>query len=222
MNFGRRPSRSSRSSVSSSTSTRMPSLVHLDLHDVGLVGAERRHRARVGRRLGDDHVARVDERLADEVDHLLAAGRDEQLAFVDRHALGRHHLGDAVRGAGEALGRPVLERSRARLLARRVAISDAYVSGGKRRRVGQPAGERDHLGALGQRHQVAHRGGLHDLRALREQARRSARGRAPSSAAACGRSSRRLAAVGMARTSPRRPGSLSRSAIVMQPSYRTA
>ena len=77
MNFGRRPSRSRRSSVSSSSSIAHAVGVHLDLHDVGLVGAERRHRARVGRRLGDDHVARVDQRLADEVDHLLAAGRDE-------------------------------------------------------------------------------------------------------------------------------------------------
>ena len=53
--------------------------VHLDLHDVGLVGAERGHGAGIGRALGDDHVARIDQRLADEVDHLLAAGRDEQL-----------------------------------------------------------------------------------------------------------------------------------------------
>ena len=74
---------------------RMPSLVHLDLHDVGLVGDEHRHRAGVGRRLGDDHVAGVDQRLADEVDHLLAAGGDEQVVGLDLHALGRHHLGDA-------------------------------------------------------------------------------------------------------------------------------
>ena len=84
MNFGRRPSRSRRSSVSSSTSIAHPVAVHLDLHDVGLVGAERRDRARVGRRLGDDHVAGVDERLADEVDDLLAAGRDEDVVGVDR------------------------------------------------------------------------------------------------------------------------------------------
>ena len=95
MNFGRRPSRSSRSSVSSSSSIRMPSLVHADLHDVGLVGAERRDRARVRRRLGDDDVARVDERLADEVDDLLAAGGDEDVVGVDVHALGGHDLADA-------------------------------------------------------------------------------------------------------------------------------
>ena len=63
---------------------RHPVRVHLDLHDVGLVGAERRHRARVGGRLGDDHVARVDQRLAHQVDHLLAAGRDDHVGRVDR------------------------------------------------------------------------------------------------------------------------------------------
>ena len=70
-------------------------VVHRDLHDVGLVGHERRDRAGVGRRLGDDHVAGVDQRLADEVDDLLAAGRDEHVLGVDRRVLGGHHLGDA-------------------------------------------------------------------------------------------------------------------------------
>ena len=51
----------------------MPCVVDLDLHDVGLVGAEHRDRARIGRRLGDHHVAGIEQRLADEVDHLLAA-----------------------------------------------------------------------------------------------------------------------------------------------------
>ena len=45
------------------------------------------------------------------------------------------------------------------------------VLGRERARVGQAAGERDHLGPRGDRHQVAHRGGLHDLRAAGEQAR---------------------------------------------------
>ena len=79
MNFGRRPSASRRSSVASSSSIAHPVAVHRDLHDVGLVGAERRDGAGVGRRLGDDDVAGVDERLADEVDDLLAAGRDEHV-----------------------------------------------------------------------------------------------------------------------------------------------
>ena len=42
-------------------------------------------------------------------------------------------------------------------------------AGRERARVGQPAGQRDDLGPLRDRHQVAHRGGLHDLRARGEQ-----------------------------------------------------
>ena len=52
--------------------------VDRDLHDVGLVGPEGRHGPGVGGGLGDDHVAGVDQGLADEVDDLLAAGRDDQ------------------------------------------------------------------------------------------------------------------------------------------------
>ena len=58
------------------------------------------------------------------------------------------------------------------------AMSAATSSAGNVARVGQPAGERDDLGPRGDRHEVAHRGGLHDLRAARRTARRSARGRA--------------------------------------------
>ena len=61
-------------------------LVHADLHDVGLVGDEHRHRAGIRRALGDHDVARVDQRLADEVDHLLAAGGHEQVVGLDLHA----------------------------------------------------------------------------------------------------------------------------------------
>ena len=116
MNFGRRPSAARRSSSSSSSSTRIPSLVALDLEGVGLVGAEDRNRAGVGRGLADHGVAGVDERLGDEVDRLLAAGGDDHVLGVGRHPLGGHHLADAVLGLLEALGRPVLERLGRRLL----------------------------------------------------------------------------------------------------------
>ena len=170
MNFGRRPSRSSSVSRSSSRSIRMPSAVDLDLDDVGLVRGEGRHGARVGRRLGDDHVAGIDQRLRDEVDHLLAARRDDQVVGVDLHpAVGVHDLGDAVLGLGEPLGRAVLERLRARL------VRDPLRDGRERLRreaagVGQPARERDHLRPRGHGHQVAHRRRLHDLRPRGEEA----------------------------------------------------
>ena len=115
MNFGRRPSRGEPVERALELVDRHPVVVHLDLLDVGLVGAERRHRARVGGRLGDDHVAGVDQRLADEVDHLLAAGRDDHLAGVDARALGGHHLDDALDRRRHPLGRAVLQRARRRL-----------------------------------------------------------------------------------------------------------
>ena len=57
--------------------------VHRHLDDVGLVGAEGGDRARVGRRLGDDHVTRIKQRLADQVDDLLTAGGDQDLVRID-------------------------------------------------------------------------------------------------------------------------------------------
>ena len=67
------------------------------------------------------------------------------------------------------------------------ATSARRALGREGRRVGQPAGERDHLGALGDRHQVAHRRGRHDRACARRTGRRSARGRA--ALAQCGRRS---------------------------------
>ena len=174
MNFGRRPSR--REPVE-----RL--LERVDRHPLArrsrsappsrLVGAEGRHRARVGRRLRHDHVARVDQRLADEVDHLLAAGRHDHALRVDERALLAITSTIAADRARHAFGRPVLQRARRRL--RRHARHQLRVQ--LRRegaRVGQPAGERDHVRALGQRHHLAHRRALHAARARREQRPRSA------------------------------------------------
>jgi hypothetical protein len=90
--------------------------VHVDLHDLGLVGREHRHGTRVGRSLGDNHVAGVDQGLRDQVEDLLAARRHEHVLVVHAHALRGHDLGDAGLGLVEALGGPVLERLGARLL----------------------------------------------------------------------------------------------------------
>ena len=104
MNFGVRPSARRRSSV----------VVELDLHHVGLERGEDRDGTWVGRRLGDDDVSRVDQRARDEIDHLLAPGRDQQVVGLDVHALGRHHLDDAVHRLGQALRRAGLQRLGAR------------------------------------------------------------------------------------------------------------
>jgi hypothetical protein len=128
-----------------------------------LVGAERRDRTRVGRRLSDDHVARVDQRLAHQVDDLLAAGGDEDVLRVDVGALGGHDVADRVLGDRQALGRPVLQRGRCR--GGGYARHDRReVLGREGRRVGQAARQRDDLGALGDGHEVAHRRGLHAAR----------------------------------------------------------
>ena len=176
MNFGRRPSRASSSSSASSSVDAHPVGVDLHLERLGLVRAEDGHRARVGRRLGDHHVARVDQRLRHQVDRLLAAGGDDDVVEVGVHALGRHHLADALLGLGEALGRPVLERL-GRALLRDPGHLRGEALGREGRRVGQAAGERDHLRSGGDLHQVAHRAGAHHLRALPRTARRSARDR---------------------------------------------
>ena len=112
--------------------------VHLDLDHVGLVARERRHRARIGRRLADHDVAGVDQRLRDEVDHLLAAGRHDDVVGVGAHALGGHHLDDALLGLRRS---PRSARTGARSRRTRRAIRfviAANVSGGKDEVSGRP------------------------------------------------------------------------------------
>jgi hypothetical protein len=143
--------------------------VHLDLNDVGLVAREHRHCARIGGRLADHDVAWVDQGLCHQVDHLLAAGGDDHLVRIGAHSFLGHHRDDSVLRLLEALGGPVLKCSGAGV-ARDLAHQRSECLGGERRRVGQSARERDHLGAGGDRHQVPHRRRPHLMSALREQA----------------------------------------------------
>ncbi len=170
MNLGRRPSRSSRSRVVFEFVDPHPLAVALDLDRLGLVAAEDRDRTGVGGGLADHHVAGVDQRLADQVDRLLAAGGDDHVVGVGEHPLGAHHLDDAVDGLAEALGRAVLQRLGGRLLGDPGHLRGEGL-GREGRGVGQPAGERDHLGPRRHRHQVAHRRGAHHPGALGEEAR---------------------------------------------------
>jgi hypothetical protein len=66
--------------------------VGLDLDQAGLVRRECRDRARVRGRLGDDHIAWVDERLAYQVDDLLTTGGDDHVVAVHEGVLGGHHV----------------------------------------------------------------------------------------------------------------------------------
>ena len=168
MNLGRRPSPRSALEQRLELVDPHPVLVGRDLDHLGLVAAEDGNRARVGRRLADDDVARVDQRLGDEVDRLLAAGGDEHIVGVGQHPLRAHHLEDAVLGLLEALRRPVLQGLRRGLL-RDLRHLRRERPGRERRGVGESAGERDHLRPGRDRHQVAHRGAAHDLRARGEE-----------------------------------------------------
>ena len=112
--------------------------VHLDLDHVGLVARERRHRAGIGRRLADHDVAGVDQRLRDQVDHLLPAGRDDHVVGVGAHALRRHHLDDAA-PSSRRIPRSARTAARWRTTrARSRSISAANVSGGKVEVSGRP------------------------------------------------------------------------------------
>jgi hypothetical protein len=110
--------------------------VHLDLHHVGLVGREGGDRAGIGRRLGDDDVARVDQGLADEVDDLLAARGDQDVVRVDLGVLGGHDLHDRVADGADPLRGAVLQRLR-RGLGGHDAHDLRQVLRGERRGVGQ-------------------------------------------------------------------------------------
>ncbi len=168
MNFGRRPSCRQPVERALQLVDRHSVAVHLDLRHLGLIGPERRHRSRIGRSLGDDHVARVDQGLADQVDHLLAARRDDHLAGIDRGALRRHHLDDALHRRRHPLGRAILQRPRRGLrgdLGHQLRVQ----LGREGARVRQTARQRDHVRALGQRHHLAHGRAFHAARPGGEQ-----------------------------------------------------
>src|SRR5207302_254963 len=110
----------------------------------------------------------VDQRLAHEVDHLLAARRHDHLAEVDRGALGRHHLDDAVDRHRHAFGGSVLQCARGGLggdLRHQLRVQ-LRLEGA---RVRQSARARDHVVSLRKRHHLAHGRAFHGARARREE-----------------------------------------------------
>ena len=122
-----------------------PVVVHGDGDEVGLEAPERLDRAEVGRRLDDDHIAAVEEGLADQLERLDRAAREQELLLGRAAALQRFHAaGDRVERTGEPPRRRILERARlaggGELLQER---GDALA--GKRRRIGEAARERDHV-----------------------------------------------------------------------------
>ena len=91
-----------------------PVVVHRDVHDLRLVGVERAQRADVGRRLGQDDVARIDEDAGGQVQRHLRADGDHHVVRVGLDALERHHLADLFAQLRDALAGAVLQGDQAR------------------------------------------------------------------------------------------------------------
>ena len=85
-------------------------LVDRDTLDERLEALERHDRAQVGRRLDEDAVALVDERLAEELERLDRAAREHELALPRPPAFPLDAVGHVLARAGEPVGRRVLER----------------------------------------------------------------------------------------------------------------
>ena len=135
-----------------------PCVVHRDVHDARLVRAEDAERADVARRLGEDHVARIDEQLRHEVERLLRAGRGDDVVDRSADALERHDVEDLLAQRGDALAGAVLQGRRALrahdALHRR---DDQLLREGRDER--HAAGEGDDLGAGGDGEQGSDLGG---------------------------------------------------------------
>jgi hypothetical protein len=100
-------------------------------------------RTGVGRRLDHDHVARVDEDAAEQVDHLLRAGRDHQLGRHGRAAEPRlHPRAQRLDQRAVPLGCAVLQDVAAQPREHLGPLGE--LGDREDRRVGQAAGERDH------------------------------------------------------------------------------
>ena len=74
-------------------------VVDLDRQEPWLIGAERGEGADVGGRLDRDHVAGIDEDLADEIERLLRAGRDDHVVGVGVDVLLGHQHRRAARAS---------------------------------------------------------------------------------------------------------------------------
>ena len=123
-----------------------PVLVHADGDQRCLEAPERLDRAEVRGGFDDDQVAGVDERLADELECLDRAARDQELVVRGTTPLQRlEPAREGVEEPGEAARRCVLERGRllrgCQLLEQR---RDALAR--KCLRVGEPTRERDQVG----------------------------------------------------------------------------
>ncbi len=142
-------------------------VVHGDGEVVRLVGAPRLEGPQVGRRLGEDAVARVHEELADEVEPLLRARGDHDVRGLHLDAVARHVPHQELAQRQVAFGGRVLEGRLALLLQH---FPGGALDLGDREDLGrgQPPGERDDVGLLGELQQLPDDRARHPLRALGE------------------------------------------------------
>ena len=133
---------------------------------IGAVQAEALDRREKGRTFDDHLVARVDQRLAQQVQRLLAAGGDDQLLGRQiGHALARHERGQLLAQGVVALGRTVLQR-RARLFSQGLIDRGLYALDVKHRAVGETAGEADDAGLAQQLEQFTDGRGFNQVQAV--------------------------------------------------------
>ena len=125
-----------------------PVIVHGDVHHARLVRAEDAEGADVAGRLGEDHVARIDEQLRHQVEGLLRAGRGDDVVDRSADALERHDVEDLLPQRGDALAGAVLQGRRALRAHHAFHRRDDQLlrEGGDERHA---AGEGDDLGAGG-------------------------------------------------------------------------
>lgn len=120
-------------------------VIHGDVDDVCLPGAEDAEGSHVGGGLGEDDVARVDEELGDEVEGLLAAGRDHHVVGVRADdSVVAHDLGDALAQDLPALAATVLHGLGAVVADQSLRRCRQAVEG-KVLQVGHASGEGDDL-----------------------------------------------------------------------------
>ena len=137
------------------------------------VGGEARHRARVGGALGQHGVAGVHEGPDAQVNGLLAARGDEDVVNACVRTLVGHEDGDLLAQILHAVGGAVLQ-ARCQVLGTHVGHDVVEDGAREGLGVGQPTGQRDDIGLLGDGHEIAH-GRRHGPGGQRREARVVAR-----------------------------------------------
>ena len=135
-------------------------VVEGDAADVGLVGGKRLQRAQVRGAFGQHDVARIDERLGDQVERLLRARGDHDVLRLHAHADVAHEVAEHPLRFHAAVGGAVLQRHGPLVVARRArSLADGRMR--QQRDVGHAARKRDDVGVRRGGEQVAHGGRPH-------------------------------------------------------------